>query len=151
MRIFLAAVSALSALIVLGAASAEAEPRGEEIFEQACASCHLQHMSAAETDHAEDLLAPPMNLLSTIIRKKTGNDKAAFIAHVVDFTREPAVEKVRAMAEAVKRFGLMPPIQDIDETVGEADLQAVASWLYDRYDYEKELAELLEHEQSVGE
>lgn len=131
---------------LFAAGEAAADEHGAEIFADACSTCHLETMSAEEADHAEDILAPPMNLLSTIIRKKTGDTKEAFIAHVVDFTREPAVAKVKAMKEAVDRFGLMPPIADIDPDLDENDLTAVAAWLFQRYDYDQELKELEEHE-----
>lgn len=89
-----------------------------------------------------------MNLLSTIIRKKTGNTEEAFVNHVVDFTIDPAIEKVKAMPEAVQRFGLMPPVSETSPDLSDDDVRAVAEWLHQRYDYSKELKELMEHEAS---
>jgi mono/diheme cytochrome c family protein len=40
-----------------------------EVFRETCATCHVDHMSAGAADHAPDLLTPPMNLLTTIIRR----------------------------------------------------------------------------------
>ena len=136
---------AAAALMLSGAAVAA--ENGAEMFAEHCSTCHVESMSAAAADHADDLLAPPMNLLSTIVRLKTGDDRNAFVDHVVDFTREPAIEKVLAMPEATERFGLMPPVADIAPELGENDLRAVVDWLFDHYDYDVELQELREHQQ----
>lgn len=101
-------------------------------------------MPAAETDHDDNLIAPPMNLLTTTIRKKVGNSQAAFVAHVTGFAVRPSPEKVKAMAEAVDRFGLMPPIGETAPFLSSDDLLAVAEWLFVRYDYEKEITDLEE-------
>lgn len=125
--------------------------RGATVFAETCSACHLESMSAEKTETADSLRAPPMNLLTTIIRKKTGNSEAAFIAHVTDFTVQPAREKVKALLEAVDRFGLMPPIADTTPSVTSDDLRAVARWLYSRYDYQVEIKQLEEHERDEAE
>lgn len=137
---------ATGGMFILFATAAGATERGATVFAETCAACHLESMSAEATETADNLLAPPMNLLTTIIRKKTGNSEAAFVAHVVDFTVQPSREKVKAMAQAVDRFGLMPPITETAPSVSADDLRAVATWLYSHYDHEKELKELEEHE-----
>lgn len=131
--------------------AANGTDRGATVFAVTCSACHLESMSAEETETADSLRAPPMNLLTTIIRKKTGNSEAAFVAHVTDFTVQPAREKVKAMAEAVDRFGLMPPIADTTPSVTSDDLRAVARWLYSRYDYEVEFKQIEEHERDEAE
>lgn len=135
----------VAGFVLVTAVDAAAADRGAEVFSQACAACHLESMSAEETEHADGLKAPPMNLLSTIIRKKVGNSEPAFVAHVVDFTTHPAREKVKAMAEAVDRFGLMPPIRETAPALTPEDIRSVAQWLYGHYDYETELKELQAH------
>ena len=142
---FRLAAAALACLVPLTAAAAE---RGAEVFASTCSTCHLETLSADAVDQAKDLKAPPMNLLSTLIRKKVGNSEPAFIAHVMEFTVRPAKEKVKAMPAAVEEFGLMPPIGDTAPNLTEGDLRAVAGWLYDHYDYEAELRELQEHARS---
>ena len=140
-------VNAIIAVLILsGSAFASASDLGEEVFESACSTCHAENMSAEETDHANNLAAPPMNLLTTIIRKKTGNDKDAFVRHVVDFTKNPSVDKVKAMPRAVKRFGLMPPVAKIDPDLSGREIQAVAEWLFERFDYSKQLQDLKKHQ-----
>lgn len=146
MPVIRAALRLAIAVAVAFPATAMAADHGATVFEETCAACHRESLSAAETDHVEDLLAPPMNLLTTIIRKKTGNSEAAFVAHVVDFTFDPAEEKIKAMPDALQRFGLMPPIETIDPTISRADIAAVAQWLFTHYDYETELRELMEHQ-----
>ncbi|WP_207168890.1 hypothetical protein, partial [Rhodovibrio sodomensis] len=98
------------------------------------------------TERAEDMLAPPMNLLTTIIRKKTGNSEQAFVDHVVDFTFDPARGKVKAMREALQRFGLMPPIRTLHPEMTRAEVAAAVRWLFARYDYERELRALKQHQ-----
>ncbi len=143
-------VIALSALVVSLSFPAHAEDPGAAVFAEVCATCHLESLSAAEADTADDLAAPAMNLLSTIIREKTGDNEATFVAHVVDFTFAPAEDKVLAMPEAVDRFGLMPEIDTLYPDITRADVEAVAHWLFGHYDYESELAELMEHQALTG-
>jgi len=127
-------------------ASASAADHGATVFAETCSACHLESMSAEATETADNLAAPPMNLLTTIIRKQTGNSEAAFVSHVVDFTTKPAREKVKAMPLAIDRFGLMPPITETAPTLTPNDLRAVATWLYSHYDYEKECKALEDHD-----
>lgn len=126
--------------------SGAADGHGEKVFRETCSACHVERMSAEATDHATDIVAPPMNLLTTIIRKKTGDDEAEFVAHVVAFTKEPRREDVLAMPQAVDRFGLMPAIETLSPGVTDADITAVARWLFHHYDYRAELQQLQEHE-----
>jgi cytochrome c5 len=143
------AMIALTGCLGLGAVQAEAgsqDEGGRQVFERACATCHAESMSPAETERAEDMLAPPMNLLTTIIRKKTGNSEQAFVDHVVDFTFDPARGKVKAMREALQRFGLMPPIRTLHPEMTRAEVAAAARWLFARYDYDRELRALKQHQ-----
>ena len=143
------AMIALTGCLGLGAVQAQAgsqDEGGRQVFERACATCHAESMSPAETERAEGMLAPPMNLLTTIIRKKTGNSEQAFVDHVVDFTFDPARGKVKAMREALQRFGLMPPIRTLHPEMTRAEVAAAARWLFARYDYERELRALKQHQ-----
>lgn len=137
-------------MFATGLAQAQTVERGARVFTETCSACHVESMSAEETTTA-DIAAPPMNLLTTIIREKTGNTEAAFVAHVTDFVVHPAREKVKAMPEAVDRFGLMLPIGETAPSVTPDDLRAVAAWLYSHYDYETELKQLEEHEREEAE
>jgi cytochrome c1 len=141
--------AALAGVVLLSTASVASE-HGEEVFAEYCAACHLESLSAEAADHTDDLSAPPMNLLTTIIRKRTGNAEAAFVDHVVDFTYEPAAEKVKAMPEALDRFGLMPKIVSLYPDIERDDVEAVAVWLFGKYDYASELKELMEHQASAA-
>ena len=138
-------LTALVTGLLFTAGPAVASDHGEKVFRAACATCHVESMSAEAADHADGLLAPPMNLLSTIVRKKTGNTRDAFVRHVIDFAQQPAVDKVKAMPQAVDRFGLMPPISQTYPDMTKGDLNAVAEWLFSHYDYPKELGELRAH------
>lgn len=138
----------LAAALLLASAGADAlaSDHGAVVFAEACASCHLLHLSAEAADHADDLLAPPMNLLTTVLRRNTGNDEAAFVAHVTAFTFDPRVDKVKAMPESLDRFGLMPSVALTFPGLTRDDIAATATWLFHKYDYQRELEELLEHE-----
>ena len=143
------AMIALTGCLGLGVVQAEAgsqDEGGRQVFERACATCHAESMSPAETERAEDMLAPPMNLLTTIIRKKTGNSEQAFVDHVVDFTFDPERGKVKAMREALQRFGLMPPIRTLHPEMTRAEVAAAARWLFAFYDYDRELRALKQHQ-----
>ena len=143
------AMIALTGCLGLGVVQAEAgsqDAGGRLVFERACATCHAKSMSPAETERAEDMLAPPMNLLTTIIRKKTGNSEQAFVDHVVDFTFDPERGKVKAMRDALQRFGLMPPIRTLHPEMTRAEVAAAARWLFARYDYDRELRALKQHQ-----
>ena len=120
--------------------------RGRQIYESARATCHAESMSPAETENTDDILAPPMNLLTTIIRKKTGNNQQAFVDHVVDFTMAPERKKIKAMPEALDRFGLMPAIKTLYPDITRADVASTARWLFERYNYSRELRALKRHE-----
>jgi cytochrome c5 len=140
---------ALTGCLGLGVVQAEAgsqDEGGRQVFERACATCHAESMSPAETERVKDMLAPPMNLLTTIIRKKTGNSEQAFVDHVVDFTFDPERGKVKAMREALQRFGLMPPIRTLHPEMTRAEVAAAARWLFARYDYDRELRALKQHQ-----
>lgn len=143
-------VIAAALMLVAGLAQAQTADRGVRVFAETCSACHLETMSAEETTTA-DIAAPPMNLLTTIIREKTGNTEAAFVAHVTEFAVQPAREKVKAMAEAVDRFGLMPPISETAPSITSDDLRAVSAWLYSHYDHDIELKQLEEHERDEAE
>lgn len=135
----------------VGVGAAQAEERGRQVYERACATCHAESMSPEQTERADALLAPPMNLLTTIIRKKTGNSRQAFVDHVVDFTFEPARGKVKAMPQALDRFGLMPAIKTLEPEITRAEVAATARWLFERYDYARQLRMLETHRRHESE
>ena len=47
-------------------ASASAADHGATVFAETCSACHLESMSAEATETADNLAAPPMNLLTGI-------------------------------------------------------------------------------------
>ncbi|MBK5911245.1 hypothetical protein CCR85_07025 [Rhodothalassium salexigens] len=146
----LAAMVATTALAEDGApdGTADAAPvrDPETTFRQICTACHAERMAPDDMHARRTMAAPPMNLMSTLIRRKLGNDRQAFVDHVTDFTLAPTADRALAMPRAIRRFGLMPPIQEIDPTLTEADIEAVANWLYDHYDYQAERGALRRHE-----
>lgn len=130
---------------LLASPASAAETRsGQAIFKQTCANCHVEQMPADAHDR-RDLIAPPMNLLTTFLRQRTGNSEAAFVEHVVEFSLKPSPDQSKIMPGAIRRFGLMPPIRTIYPDTTREDLEKVAHWLYDRYEYEQQLYRLRKH------
>lgn len=146
-----AAVALVLAARPLPAAGQEETPsvsRGEEVYRQVCQACHREQVTPEEA-RTQTLAGPPMNFMTTHMRQKTDHDKAAFVEHVVTYTMNPTRETSWAMPRAIERFGLMPSIKVIAPQLEEADLRAVAEWMWQRYDYAEQL-ELLEAHHGPG-
>jgi cytochrome c5 len=122
--------------------------RGAEVYHQVCQACHREQVTPEEA-RTQNLAGPPMNFMTTHMRQKTDHDKAAFVEHVVTYTMNPSREASWAMPRAIERFGLMPSIKVLAPQLDEADLRAVAEWMWQRYDYKEQL-ELLERHHGPG-
>lgn len=126
MRIAIAA--AVAALTLAAPARAERiDP--QRLFLRTCATCHFPKFNP---DRVGQMVAPPMDMLSAHVRDAVGDDRAKFVAWVVDWVKAPAEEKsVEPMA--VQRFGLMPPIHETFPDMTDAQLEAIAGWIFDEY------------------
>jgi len=132
--------------LIIGAVSlmaAESRVDGEQVFEQKCASCHIKMISMAETKKIfKTLKAPPMIEVS---RQLKGNIKivediddeihrAVVIAFIKDYVMYPDLDKSMCEAMALEKFNLMPSQKG---KLSEAELNAVAEWVYDYYQGKK--------------
>jgi cytochrome c5 len=136
-------------ILLLAAPYARAGSHGEEVYRNVCSACHIESMTPERVRRADEMLGPPMNFMTTHLRQKVGNDKAAFVRHVVEFTMNPSRDKAMAMPRALQRFGLMPSLQTIAPQLDRSDVRAVAEWMWQRYDYEKQL-DLLDRHHGPG-
>jgi cytochrome c5 len=102
---------------------------GKAIFLRTCATCHFLQRDPARRD---EMVAPPIDMMSAHVREAVRGDRDAFIRRVVDYIRAPAEGK-SVDALAVQRFGLMPAIGDTFPDLTDADLRAVAGWMFDAH------------------
>lgn len=118
----------MAVIFALVAPAAEAGG-GKAIFDKACATCHFAQRDPARRD---DMVAPPIDMMSARIRQLTGNSREAFVARVLDYIKAPAAEK-SADPMAVQRFGLMPAIGDTFPDLSDGELKSVAEWMFDAH------------------
>lgn len=102
---------------------------GKAIFLRTCATCHFLQRDPARRD---EMVAPPIDMMSAHVREAVQGDRDAFIRRVVDYIRAPAPGK-SVDALAVQRFGLMPAIGDTFPDLTDGDLRAVAGWMFDAH------------------
>lgn len=123
-----AAILSVALVLMLPSPPTRAED-GKAIFLGTCATCHFLQRDPARRD---EMVAPPIDMMAAHVREAVGGDRDAFIRRVVDYVRAPAPGKsVDAMA--VQRFGLMPAIGDSFPDLTDADLRAVAGWMFDAH------------------
>lgn len=111
-------------ILVLFTSSILFAATGKSVYDQYCASCHLEK-SKVDEDKAT-LKAPPMNRVSERLKMNT-ESKEEFIAYVKDYIQYPSQEKGLCRSKAYKRFGVMPPI---GKAMSEEERQLAAVWLY---------------------
>lgn len=99
------------------------------LFDQTCGACHFRYRDPSKRD---EMVAPPMDMMSAHLRALTGNDRAAFVARVTEYIKAPDPAKT-ADAMAVQRFGLMPAIGETFPDLDDGQLQALAGWIFDQF------------------
>ncbi len=111
---------------------------GYKVYQDNCAACHIEMISKAETlKQFKTLKAPPMvevskQLKSTIVISSGDDEVHRFvtIAFIKEYIKNPSLDYFMCNAGAVDRFGVMPAQSKLNE----AERQAVAEWIYDRYE-----------------
>jgi len=111
---------------------------GEEIFVAKCSACHSKNMpqgmnergTPAFREAMSKLKAPPMAKVSMKL-KNAMPQKATFVAFVSEYIANPSKETAKCNPNAVKAFGLMPPI---GKAMSEAERKTVAEWMFDTYE-----------------
>jgi mono/diheme cytochrome c family protein len=111
---------------------------GYEVYKSKCSECHIENISKAEVvKNFKEMKAPPMVEVSNQVRNniviKDGDDDVH--RHVVklfikDYIDNPILEKSMCNPMALERFGVMPSQKG---KLSEEEKEAVAEWIYDRY------------------
>jgi cytochrome c peroxidase len=128
------------ALIVLlvGVTFAQ-EIDGYKVYKNKCSSCHIEMMSKEEAlKNLKKLKAPPMIEVSNRLKEniKTTDDeddvnRYLFILFVKDYIVNPQLDNSMCRSGALEVFGTMPSLKG---KISEEEKQAVAEWVYDRYE-----------------
>lgn len=128
------------ALIILPIASLFAqEIDGYKVYKDKCSSCHVEIMKKDKAlKNLKKLKAPPMievsNRLKENIRTTDDEDdvnRHLFILFVKDYIVNPKLDNSMCHTGALEIFGTMPSLKG---KITEAEKQAVAEWVYDRYE-----------------
>ncbi|MDD3769435.1 MAG: cytochrome c [Sulfuricurvum sp.] len=128
----IASLLAVSALYTWGA-------EGYAVYQKHCASCHVEMMEKKEViKHLHTLKAPPMvevsnRLKENVIISDEDNDvkRRVIIAFVKDYIENPDIQYSMCHPMAIEKFGIMPSLKG---KLSEKERQAVAEWVYDRYE-----------------
>ncbi len=111
---------------------------GYKVYQDNCAKCHIEMISKADAmKRFNTLKAPPMvevskQLKNTIVISSGDDEVHRFvtIAFIKEYTKNPSLDYFMCNAGAVDRFGVMPAQSHLNED----ERQAVAEWIYDRYE-----------------
>lgn len=112
---------------------------GYEVYKKNCMSCHVEIMQKGEVlKNLKNMKAPPMvevsnRIKENIIVKDEDEDvhRNLFILFVKDYIINPKLDNSMCTSGALERFGVMPSLEG---KINNEEKQAVAEWLYDRYE-----------------
>ncbi len=127
----------LPALLFLAAASLCAAD-GYDVYTRHCAACHIELMDkATAVARFKTLKAPPMVEVSNRLKENIiiADDDEDVHRHLVilfikDYIENPELYKTMCRPMALERFDVMPSLKG---KLSDAERQAVAEWIYDRY------------------
>ena len=122
----------LSSLTLLGA-------DGYKVYKDNCMKCHAEMMTKAEALKSfKTLKAPPMVEVSNKLKNNihTNDDdidvkRRVVIAFIKDYIDNPSVQYSMCEPMAIEKFGIMPSLKG---KLNERQKEAVAQWIYDRYE-----------------
>lgn len=111
---------------------------GYSVYKKHCIQCHVEVMEKQEVlKKFKTLKAPPMvevsNRLKENIIIKEEDDavkRRVVIAFIKDYIENPNIDYSMCHLGALDRFGVMPSLKG---KLTEEERQAVAEWVYDRY------------------
>lgn len=123
---------ALTAVTLLGA-------DGYKVYQNNCMKCHVEMMTKAEALKSfHSLKAPPMIEVSNKLKNNIhivdeDNDvkRRVIIAFIKDYIDNPSIQYSMCEPMALEKFGVMPSLKG---KLNEGQKQAVAEWVYDRYE-----------------
>jgi len=95
------------------------------LFDAKCAMCHAK----TRPSDMSTLVAPPIMGVMNHVKMTYGNKQDA-VNFIVDYVLAPNKSKSLCMPQKIQRFGLMPSQKG---NVTPAELETIASWLYDNY------------------
>ena len=112
---------------------------GYEVYKKNCKVCHVEMMTHEYAlKHFNELVAPPMIEVSGRLKEniKTTDDeddvnRYLFILFVKDYIVNPNLDNSMCNTGAIEKFGTMPSLKG---KLKEDEKQAVAEWLFDRYE-----------------
>ena len=95
------------------------------LFQAKCAMCHV----TSRPSDVSTLVAPPVMGVMNHVKMRYANKEEA-VKFMVDYVLAPSKNKAVCMPQKIQRFGLMPSQKG---NVTPAELESIASWLYDNY------------------
>jgi len=115
---------------------------GYEVYKKNCMICHVEMMTHKEAlKNLNKLVAPPMVEVSERLKEniQTADEeddvnRYLFILFVKDYIVNPNLDNSMCNSGAIEKFGTMPSLKG---KLKETEKQAVAEWLYDRYENTK--------------
>ncbi len=115
---------------------------GYQVYQKQCMKCHAEMMTKDEVlKNIHALKAPPMVEVSNRLKENiiiADEDKdvkrRVVIAFIKDYIDHPSIQYSMCHAMALEKFGTMPSLKG---KLNEKEKQAVAEWVYDRYEGKK--------------
>jgi len=112
---------------------------GYGVYQKHCMKCHIEMMEKKEAiKHFSTLKAPPMVEVSNRLKENviiadedTDVKRRVIIAFIKDYIENPSVQYSMCNPMAIEKLGIMPSLKG---KLSEAERQAVAEWVYDRYE-----------------
>lgn len=111
---------------------------GYQVYKKTCSACHWESVTPQQIEKIKKTVmaggrppfgAPPMAEVSARVKKFYPSEKE-FVAFVKDYITNPSKDKGVCLPMAFKVFGTMPPI---GKGLSEEEKEAVAKWLYHRF------------------
>jgi len=126
----------IALLLVVGASLFGAD--GYKVYQDNCKKCHVELISKTEALKIfKTLKAPPMvevskQLKNNIIIGDDDEDVHRFtvISFIKEYVKKPSLDYSMCNPGAIESFGIMPAQTQLSEE----ERQAVAEWIYDRYE-----------------
>lgn len=129
----------ITALLFFMSACSDEKPKakldGKKLIETKCASCHDLNMPPLISDKE---LAPPMMAVSfhiaNFMKPPVETQRVAMAtAFVVDYVREPSLDKSYCDKDSLERYGLMPSQKGL---VSDVETKAIAEYMFTHYTQE---------------
>ncbi|MEA1982328.1 MAG: cytochrome c [Campylobacterota bacterium] len=112
---------------------------GYDVYKNSCKACHIEMMKKSEVKaNIHKMVAPPMVEVSGRLKENIQTtdeeedvNRHLFILFVKDYIVNPNLDNSMCNPGAIEKFGVMPSLKG---KLNEEERQAIAEWLYDRYE-----------------